>query len=88
MRSKVSIRLFNKSPLHIEIENKGVVPEEIRENFFDKFVTAGKLGGSGLGTYSARLLVQAQQGDVAMETSDEDDLTCITVRLPKAEMEI
>ena len=82
--SKVSIRLLNKTPLRIEIENKGLVPEEIRERFFDKFVTAGKQGGTGLGTYSARLLVQAQQGEIAMETFDETGLTRVTVSLPRA----
>ncbi|WP_457425569.1 ATP-binding response regulator [Roseateles sp. P5_E7] len=82
--SKVSVRLLDQSPLRIEIENKGVVPEDIRERFFDKFVTAGKAGGSGLGTYSARLLVHAQQGDIAMETSDDTGLTRITVTLPRA----
>ena len=83
--SKVSIRLLNKTPLRIEIENKGLVPEEIRERFFDKFVTAGKPGGTGLGTYSARLLVQAQQGEIAMETFEETGLTRVTVSLPRAE---
>ena len=83
--SKVSIRLLDKSPLlRIEIENKGLVPEEIRERFFDKFVTAGKQGGTGLGTYSARLLVQAQQGEIAMETFEETGLTRVTVSLPRA----
>ncbi|HEY4083525.1 MAG TPA: response regulator [Burkholderiaceae bacterium] len=81
--SKVSIRLSDKTPLKVEIENKGVVPEEIRERFFDKFVTSGKQGGTGLGTYSARLLVVAQHGDIAMDTSDETGLTRITVSLPR-----
>ena len=82
--SKVSIRLLDQSPLRIEIENNGVVPEDIRERFFHKFVTAGKAGGTGLGTYSARLLVQAQQGEIAMETFDETGLTRISVSLPRA----
>jgi two-component system sensor histidine kinase/response regulator len=59
-----------------------VVPAAIRERFFDKFATAGKAEGTGLGTYSARLLAQAQQGDVHMHTSDESDTTVITVSLP------
>lgn len=83
--SKVSIRLYDKTPLRIQIENRGVVPEAIRERFFDKFVTAGKQGGTGLGTYSARMLVQAQQGEIAMETDDETGLTRVMVSLPKSE---
>ena len=84
--SKVSIRLLDKTPLlRIEIENKGLVPEEIRERFFEKFVTSGKQGGTGLGTYSARLLVQAQGGEIAMEAFEETGLTRVTVSLPRAE---
>eukprot|EP01032_Pedospumella_encystans_P038450 gene38450-43558_t len=58
-RSRVSATLYADSPLRIEIVNKGVIPEPIRERFFDKFVTDGKAGGTGLGTYSARLLARA-----------------------------
>lgn len=83
-RSTVAVRLLDQAPLKIVIENKGVVPESIREHFFDKFVTAGKQGGTGLGTYSARLLVRAQHGDVEMETSDDEHLTRVVVNLPKA----
>ena len=46
----------------IRIHNKGAVPEAIRERFFDKYVTAGKSGGTGLGTYSARMIVETQRG--------------------------
>lgn len=81
---KVSIRLHDEAPVRVVIENKGAVPKEIRARFFDKFVTAGKPDGSGLGTYSARLLVQAQHGDIAMETDDDEGLTRLTVSLPRA----
>jgi len=82
--SKVSLRLYDETPLRVEIENKGTVPEAIRTRFFDKFVTAGKPGGSGLGTYSARLLVQAQHGDIAMAADDDAGMTRLTVTLPRA----
>jgi two-component system sensor histidine kinase/response regulator len=83
--SKVAIKLHGETPLRIVLENKGTVPAEVRERFFDKFVTTGKNGGTGLGTYSARLLVQAQGGSISMETFDDDNLTRITVTLPKAQ---
>ena len=67
----------------IEIMNKGVVPLEIRDRFFDKYVTSGKFKGTGLGTYSARMMVKAQGGDISMRTSDEDNETVITIHLPK-----
>lgn len=70
--------------LIVSIENSGVVPPEIRERFFEKFVTAGKQSGTGLGTYSAKLLVEAQRGSIVMETSDSDDSTKISVGLLRA----
>jgi two-component system, sensor histidine kinase and response regulator len=69
--------------LTIRIENPGVVPASIRETFFEKFATAGKHGGTGIGTYSAKLLTEAQNGSITMETSDEKNETLVSVRLPK-----
>lgn len=80
--SLVSITLHHEIPLYIVIKNKGVVPDEIRERFFDKFVTFGKLNGTGLGAYSAKALAVAQNGNVDMEVSDLENLTTITVTLP------
>lgn len=45
--------------------------------------TAGKRGGSGIGTYSARLLVQAQHGDIGLEVSDAQNWTRVSVTLPR-----
>ena len=69
--------------MRVIIQNKGAVPADIREHFFDKFVTHGKQGGTGLGTYSARLLAEAQNGSVALEVSDQENSTTITVTLPR-----
>ncbi len=80
--STVTITIHRGAPMRITLENDGVVPAAIRETFFEKFATAGKQGGTGLGTYSAKLLVTAQGGNIAMETSDEKNRTCITVTLP------
>jgi two-component system sensor histidine kinase/response regulator len=80
--SEIRVVLAAGTPCTVTIENQGVVPAEIRERFFDKYATAGKAEGTGLGTYSARLLAQAQQGDVRMQTSDESDTTVIIVSLP------
>jgi two-component system sensor histidine kinase/response regulator len=70
--------------VQIRISNDGTVPREIREIFFEKFATSGKPGGTGLGTFSARLIAQTQGGDIAMETSDEQGRTTLTVNLPYA----
>lgn len=86
-RSKVVITLKDSmqtdAPLCITIENKGTVPLEIRQTFFDKFVTHSKSGGSGVGTYSARMLAKAQGGKIQMATSDQDNLTTLSVWLPR-----
>lgn len=67
----------------VAIRNAGVVPVAIRERFFDKYVTAGKAQGSGLGTYSARLVTETQGGTIAMNTEEASDTTTVTVRLLK-----
>ncbi len=64
----------------IRITNPGTVPEQIREHFFEKYTTAGKTQGTGLGAYSAKLMTTVQHGSIAMMTNEQE--TCITVRLP------
>jgi signal transduction histidine kinase len=68
----------------VRLTNDGVVPGELRASFFDKFSTSGKPKGSGLGTFSARLIAQTQGGHIDMETSDARHNTSVTVRLPGA----
>lgn len=60
------------------IDNAGEVPAEIREHFFDKFVTAGKRTGTGLGTYSASLIARTQKGTISLDTSTAGR-TCVKV---------
>jgi PAS domain S-box-containing protein len=72
------------SEASICITNPGTVPQEIRDRFFEKYVTSGKRGGTGLGTYSARLMVRAQGGTIALDTS-KPGRTTIRVRLPLAQ---
>lgn len=69
----------------IVIHNRGAVPASIRDRFFEKYTTAGKSNGTGLGTYSARLIAETMRGDVAMETSDApgEESTTVTVTLPR-----
>jgi len=83
--STISIRQLDQSPLQVVISNKGAVPIEIRGQFFDKFVTHGKPGGTGLGTYSAKLLTEAQGGHIGLTVDDEHNATTITVTLPRAQ---
>jgi CheY-like chemotaxis protein len=80
---RVVVSLTNGDPLRIIIQNKGAVPAEIRDRFFDKYVTCGKGGGTGIGTYSAKLLAEAQNGTISLAVSDQENQTTITVTLPR-----
>ncbi len=79
---QITISLQKEETANISIHNKGVVPPKIRERFFDKYVTYGKIQGTGLGTYSARLMVETQGGSIHCDTSDETGTT-VTVLLQK-----
>lgn len=66
----------------VVVRNKGAVPWEIRSRFFEKYVSAGKKTGTGIGTYNAKLIVEAHGGSIAMQTS-EGQGTEVTLRLPR-----
>jgi DNA-binding response OmpR family regulator len=66
--------------VQVAVDNQGEVPLSMRGRFFDKYARAGKVGGSGLGTYSIRLMAEIQGGAVAMETGN--GRTRLTVTLP------
>lgn len=48
------------------LTNPGEVPPDIRTHFFEKYVTSGKRWGTGLGTYSARLIARANGWRIAL----------------------
>jgi CheY-like chemotaxis protein len=82
----ITISIESGSPVRVRIHNPGVVPTEVREQFFSKYATHGKRNGTGLGTYSARLIVETLGGSIAMDTS-EDKGTTITVKLQSINLE-
>ncbi|WP_421899860.1 GAF domain-containing protein [Maridesulfovibrio sp.] len=65
----------------ILIHNMGAVPDSIRDTFFEKYVTADKSDGTGLGTYSAKLITETMGGSISFESSSEEGTT-IMVELP------
>ncbi len=67
----------------VTITNPGRISAEVRERFFEKLFTSGKHGGTGLGTYSARLIAQALGGSVSLDTP-QDGLVRVSVRIPLA----
>lgn len=72
---QVSIAMMNGKIATIAIHNKRMVPKAVRDKFFEKYVTHGKRGGTGLGTYSSRLMAETQGGSVSMYTSRRDGTT-------------
>ncbi len=77
---KITIDLSKDEMAMIRIHNFGAVPAKIRDTFFNKYVTANKPNGTGMGTYSAKLMAEIQQGTISMETSNEAGTT-ISVKL-------
>lgn len=69
--------------LVVKMTNQGTVPETIRDHFFDKFVSAGKSSGKGLGCYSAKLCVEAQGGQISITA--EPQFTAVGITLNAAD---
>jgi signal transduction histidine kinase len=67
----------------VTVRNRGEVPADVRERFFEKYATSGKIHGTGLGTYSARLMAKVLGGGVSLDVS-EPGHTSVTLRLPAA----
>lgn len=80
--STASISLSENGTAAIAIHNEGAIPTTIRGRFFEKFATAGKKGGTGLGAYSARLIAATLGGVIACASSEREGTT-ITVRLAR-----
>jgi signal transduction histidine kinase/ActR/RegA family two-component response regulator len=84
--AEVNVRLRrvsdgNGDAVALDIHNEGEVPAEIRDRFFDKYATHGKIGGTGLGAYSARLMARVQRGSLRMNSGPEEGTT-LSLRLP------
>ncbi|QJB55611.1 PAS domain S-box protein [Pseudodesulfovibrio sp. zrk46] len=77
----VTISLSSDPMTTITIRNQGEVPMDMREIFFEKYTSSRNGGGTGLGTYSARLIARTHGGDITVDTSVPDE-TSVTVTLP------
>jgi len=78
---RVTVSLYHDGKRMMEIHNLGAVPEPIRGRFFEKYVTHGKTFGTGLGTYSAKIISEKLGGAISMRTCEEKGTT-IAVSLP------
>lgn len=75
------LSVIDNEVVDIRVHNSGRVPAAVESRFFEKYVSHGKVGGTGLGTYSAKLIAEAHGGKVSMRTSDEDGTT-VSLRFP------
>ncbi len=71
----ITVKLKSGPIKIIQIYNYGSVPKEIRGKFFKKYITYGKNGGTGLGTYSAKLITECLKGNISMESSETKGTT-------------
>ena len=79
---KVEIRVKDLGEhLSVSIHNWGIVPDDVRSTFFEKYSTSGKKDGRGLGTYMALLVVKAHNGMIRVSSSEEEG-TEILMMLP------
>ncbi len=62
------------------VRNPGQVAQDVAGRFFDKYVTAGKSGGTGLGTYSARMMARVQSGELTMTSGADGTMLTLSLR--------
>lgn len=65
----VSVSLEDHKKKSLIVANTAPVPTEIRQRFFEKYVTSGKENGTGLGTYFAALIARTHGANITMKTS-------------------
>lgn len=78
----VSISLEQGEHISLTVHNPKPVPAHILPVFFNKYVTSGKEGGTGLGTYSAYLMAKTQLCDMKV-VSDAIRGTSVTFTIPR-----
>lgn len=82
----VAISFLAGTPVRLRIHNPGELAPEVARGFFDKYFSAGKSGGTGLGTYSARLMAQVQEGGLVLETGPGLGIALVLSLQPGPEM--
>lgn len=78
----VTITINGVDGVKLSIHNPAEVPDQVKLTFFEKYATAGKVDGTGLGTYSARLMATTMGGSINMTSSNKSG-TLITITLPQ-----
>jgi two-component system, sensor histidine kinase and response regulator len=78
----IRISFDEREGRQISIHNKGMVPESMKERFFEKYATAGKEEGTGLGTYTAKLIAETLGGSISFESLKKIG-TVVSIILPR-----
>ncbi|MCM2356228.1 MAG: response regulator, partial [Arenimonas sp.] len=71
----VTVQVLPGEPVRVTVHNPGQVAAELAPRFFDKYTSTGKTGGTGLGTYSARLMARAQGGELLLHSGAAEGTT-------------
>jgi PAS domain S-box-containing protein len=79
---EVTLSFLGRDKVWATLHNAGAVPRDIRDRFFEKYATSGKSGGTGLGAYSAKLIVESLGGSIGF-LSDETAGTTVFCALPR-----
>ncbi len=72
-----------KGHVTFQVVNHGVIPQAIRATLFDKYTSSNHQTGTGLGTYSAKLMTEVQHGEIYFDIINEQQ-TKFVVKLPSA----
>lgn len=73
------------SAFEIRVKDNGPgIPDAVRNNLFDPFVSFGKPNGTGLGLAIVSKIVSDHAGSASVETSSSSG-TVVLVKLPRAE---
>ncbi|GEM_PF-2190195 len=79
---EIKVRLEKNSDFAVlHISNQTPIPEAMRDRIFEKYATYGKKNGTGLGTYSAKKIVELHGGTIKVKTSS-DAGTQFSLHLP------
>jgi PAS domain S-box-containing protein len=78
----VTVTLDQGEQAVLRVHNQTAVPGHFLPVFFEKYATLGKRGGTGLGTYSAKLMTEIQHGGITVESTPEAGTT-VSVSLPR-----
>ncbi len=79
---EIRIDIYSSPTVSLCISNRGAVPAKIKDRFFEKYVTFGKNSGTGLGTYSAKLIADTLGYTLELSTSEDKDTTTICIYIP------